>query len=87
MPDDDGGFPTDYEIAQSAEKQHITDVPASCGIGADDLELFADHKAKLSHDAVTRLRDNAENKEGNLVLVTGLTPTPMSDGTTVTTTG
>ena len=84
---DDGGFPTDYEIAQSAEKQHITDVLDSWGIGADDLELFGDYKAKLSHDAVTRLRDNAENKEGNLVLVTGMTPTPMGEGKTVTTVG
>ena len=84
---DDGGFPTDYEIAQSAEKQHITDVLDSWGIGADDLELFGDYKAKLSHDAVTRLRDNAENKDGNLVLVTGMTPTPMGEGKTVTTVG
>ena len=84
---DDGGFPTDYEIAQSAEKQHITDVLDSWGIGADDLELFGDYKAKLSHDAVNRLRDNAANKEGNLVLVTGMTPTPMGEGKTVTTVG
>ena len=84
---DDGGFPTDYEIAQSAEKQHITDVLDSWGIDADDLELFGDYKAKLSHDAVNRLRDNAANKEGNLVLVTGMTPTPMGEGKTVTTVG
>jgi formate--tetrahydrofolate ligase len=87
MSDDDGGFPTDYEIAKSAEKQHVTDVLDSWGIGSDDLELYGDYKAKLSHDAVTRLRDNAENKEGNLVLVTGMTPTPMGEGKTVTTVG
>ena len=87
MSDDDGGFPTDYEIAQSAEKEHITDVLDSWGIGSDDLELFGDYKAKLSHDAVTRLRDNAENNDGNLILVTGMTPTPMGEGKTVTTVG
>jgi formate--tetrahydrofolate ligase len=87
MSDDDGGFPTDYEIAKSAEKEHITDVLDSWGIGSEDLELFGDYKAKLSHDAVTRLRDNAENKEGNLILVTGMTPTPMGEGKTVTTVG
>ena len=87
MSDDNGGFPTDYEIAQSAEKEHITDVLDPWGIDADDLELFGDYKAKLSHDAVTRLRDNTENKEGNLVLVTGMTPTPMGEGKTVTTVG
>jgi formate--tetrahydrofolate ligase len=84
---DDGGFPTDYEIAKSADKEHITDVLDSWGIGGEDLELFGDHKAKLSHDAVTRLRDNAENKPGNLILVTGMTPTPMGEGKTVTTVG
>jgi formate--tetrahydrofolate ligase len=87
MSDDDGGFPTDYEIAKSAEKEHITDVLDSWGIGSEDLELFGDYKAKLSHDAVNRLRDNAENKEGNLILVTGMTPTPMGEGKTVTTVG
>ena len=87
MSDDDGGFPTDYEIAKSAEKQHVTDVLDSWGIGSDDLELYGDYKAKLSHDAVTRLRDNAGNKAGNLVLVTGMTPTPMGEGKTVTTVG
>ena len=87
MSDDDGGFPTDYEIAKSADKEHITDVLDSWGIGSEDLELFGDHKAKLSHDAVTRLRDNAENKAGNLILVTGMTPTPMGEGKTVTTVG
>ena len=87
MSDDDGGFPTDYEIAKSAEKQHVTDVLDTWGIGSDDLELYGDYKAKLSHDAVTRLRDNAGNKAGNLVLVTGMTPTPMGEGKTVTTVG
>ena len=87
MSDDDGGFPTDYELAQSAEKEHITAVLDSWGIGSEDLELFGDYKAKLSHDAVNRLRDNAENKEGNLILVTGMTPTPMGEGKTVTTVG
>ncbi len=87
MSDDDGGFPTDYEIAKSAEKEQITDVLDSWGIGSDDLELYGDYKAKLSHEAVNRLRDNAENNEGNLVLVTGMTPTPMGEGKTVTTVG
>ncbi|WP_336023710.1 formate--tetrahydrofolate ligase [Halobellus salinisoli] len=85
--EDEGGFPTDYEIAKAAEKQPIGDVLEPWGVGDDDVELYGDYKAKLSHDAVTRLRDNAENKEGNLVLVTGMTPTPMGEGKTVTTVG
>jgi len=87
MSDDGGGFPTDYEIAKSAEKEHITDVLDPWGIGSEDLELYGDYKAKLGHDAVNRLRDNAENKDGNLILVTGMTPTPMGEGKTVTTVG
>ena len=85
--EDDGGFPTDYEIAKDAEKEPIKDVLEPWGIDNDDIELYGDYKAKLSHEGVNRLRDNAENKEGNLVLVTGMTPTPMGEGKTVTTVG
>ncbi|SDX93384.1 formate--tetrahydrofolate ligase [Halobellus clavatus] len=85
--DEDSGFPTDYEIAQDAEKEPITDVLESWDVAADDLELYGDYKAKLSHDAVNRFRDQSDEKEGNLVLVTGMTPTPMGEGKTVTTVG
>ncbi len=85
--DGDGGFPTDYEIAKATDKEPILDVLEPWGIGNDDVELYGDYKAKLSKEGVDRLRDNAENKEGNLVLVTGMTPTPMGEGKTVTTVG
>ncbi|MFB6252070.1 MAG: formate--tetrahydrofolate ligase [Halobellus sp.] len=85
--DEDGGFPTDYEIAQNAEKEPIVDVLDSWDVAEDDLELYGDYKAKLSHDAVTRFRAQADEKAGNLVLVTGMTPTPMGEGKTVTTVG
>jgi formate--tetrahydrofolate ligase len=85
--DDSEGFPTDYEIAQSAEMEPIEDVLDPWGIDADDFEAHGDYKAKLTHDTVDRLRDNASEKEGNLVLVTGMTPTPMGEGKTVTTVG
>ena len=85
--DDSEGFPTDYEIAQSAEMEPIEDVLDPWGIDADDFEAHGDYKAKLTHDTVERLRDNASEKEGNLVLVTGMTPTPMGEGKTVTTVG
>ena len=54
--DEDGGFPTDYEIAQDAEKEPITDVLDSWDVDGDDLELYGDYKAKLSHDAINRDR-------------------------------
>lgn len=83
----DDGFPTDYEIAQSVDLDHITDVVEPYGITSDDLELYGDHKAKLSLDAVNRLKSQATTGEENLVLVTGMTPTPLGEGKTVTTVG
>ena len=84
--DEDSGFPTDYEIAQDADLEHITDVVEPFGLDGDDLELYGDHKAKLSMDAVNRLKDQ-RSEDSNLVLVTGMTPTPMGEGKTVTTVG
>lgn len=85
--DENQSIPTDYEIAQSVEKRHITSVVEPFGLAPDDLELFGEHKAKVKLDAIERIlgeRDNADNK---LVLVTGMTPTPMGEGKTVTTVG
>ncbi|AUX08120.1 formate--tetrahydrofolate ligase [Halalkaliarchaeum desulfuricum] len=86
MSEDDSGFPTDYEIAQDADLEHITDVVEPFGLTEDDLELYGDYKAKLSMDAVERLKDQ-RSEDSNLVLVTGMTPTPMGEGKTVTTVG
>jgi len=80
-------LPSDYEIAQAAEMEPIADVLADWGVNEDDLEQYGEYKAKLSLDAVNRLRDNAAEKDGNLILVTGMTPTPMGEGKTVTTVG
>jgi len=84
--DDDGGFPTDYEIAKAAQKHHITDVVQPFGMHADDLELYGEYKAKLGMDAIERIREE-HDKTGKLILVTGMTPTPMGEGKTVTTVG
>jgi formate--tetrahydrofolate ligase len=79
-------FPTDYEIAQSVEKLPITDVVESYGLEPSDLELFGEYKAKVKLDSIDRILDEREN-DGKLVLVTGMTPTPMGEGKTVTTVG
>ncbi|MXR19691.1 formate--tetrahydrofolate ligase [Halobacterium bonnevillei] len=87
MPSDsDSGMPTDYEIAQSVEKDHIADVVEPFGLDGDDLELFGEHKAKLKLDAIERTLEESED-DGKLVLVTGMTPTPLGEGKTVTTVG
>ena len=82
----DGGFPTDYEIAQQVDKQHIADIVEPFGLAREDLELFGEYKAKVKMSAIERIR--AERDEaGKLVLVTGMTPTPLGEGKTVTTVG
>ena len=83
---DSGSVPTDYEIAQDAEKQHIADVVEPYGLDRDDLELFGDYKAKVSFDAIQRVKQQASG-DGKLILVTGMTPTPLGEGKTVTTVG
>jgi formate--tetrahydrofolate ligase len=84
--DDDGSMPSDYEIAQSAEKAHIGEVVEPFGLDSTDLETYGDYKAKVSLDAIERVKDQSDD-EGKLVLVTGMTPTPMGEGKTVTTVG
>ncbi|MDZ7701556.1 MAG: formate--tetrahydrofolate ligase [Halobacteriales archaeon] len=78
-------IPSDYDIAQAAEKRPIADVVEPFGLARDDLELYGEHKAKVSLDAIERL--TAQGEKGKLILVTGMTPTPMGEGKTVTTVG
>ena len=78
-------IPSDYEIAQAAEKRPIVDVVEPFGLDRGDLELYGEHKAKVRLDAVDRLTTDADR--GKLILVTGMTPTPMGEGKTVTTVG
>ena len=78
-------IPNDYEIAQSVEKHHIRDVVEPFGLEEADLDLYGDHKAKVTFDAIERLTEG--ESDGKLVLVTGMTPTPMGEGKTVTTVG
>jgi Formyltetrahydrofolate synthetase len=86
--EDTTSFPTDYEIAQSVTKQPIEDVVEPFGIDESDLDLQGDHIAKIKLDAVNELRERGTDADdGNLVLVTGMTPTPLGEGKTVTTVG
>jgi len=85
-PEEEQSIPTDYEIAQDAEKEPIADVVAPFGLEREDLELFGEHKAKVKLPAIERIKAERE-KSAKLVLVTGMTPTPMGEGKTVTTVG
>jgi formate--tetrahydrofolate ligase len=80
-------FPTDYEIAQSTSMEPIWELVEPWGLGLDDLQYFGEYTAKIKQPAIKRLREQARNRPRNLVLVTGMTPTPKGEGKTVTTVG
>ena len=75
---------SDIEIAQQAKMQKITDVAAKLGISEVDIELYGKYKAKLSYDLIRRVKDK---KDGKLILVTAITPTPAGEGKSTTTVG
>ncbi len=75
---------TDIEIAQEAEMLHIRDIAEKLGISEDELEFYGKYKAKLSDGLWERVKDN---KDGRLVLVTAINPTPAGEGKTTTTVG
>ena len=75
---------SDIEIAQQAKMQKITEVAAKLDISEDDIELYGKYKAKLSYDLIRRVK---EKKDGKLILVTAITPTPAGEGKSTTTVG
>ena len=68
---------TDIQIAQEAEMKHIKEVAVQAGISEDELEFYGKYKAKLSDELWNRIKDN---KDGKLVLVTAINPTPAGEG-------
>lgn len=75
---------TDIEIAQSANMKPICEIAEDLGISADELELYGKYKAKLSDELCDRLEGE---KEGKLILVTAINPTPAGEGKTTTSVG
>lgn len=75
---------TDIQIAQDAKLVHIKEVASKLDIKEDDLEYYGKYKAKLSDELWNRVKDN---KDGKLVLVTAINPTPAGEGKTTTTVG
>lgn len=70
---------TDIEIERSVKLDKIADVAKRFGIGEDYLELYGKYKAKISKDFIDKVKDN---KDGNLILVTAINPTPLGEGKT-----
>ena len=75
---------TDIEIAQQATLQPITKIAADLGITEDELIPYGRYKAKLDNAVFRRLENE---KDGKLILVTAINPTPAGEGKTTTTTG
>ncbi len=75
---------SDIEIARAATMKPIVEVAAKVGIPADALVPYGTTKAKVSFDYINSLKGR---KDGKLILVTALTPTPAGEGKTTTTVG
>ena len=75
---------SDIEIAQAAKLEKITSIAAKLGIPEDSLEPFGHYKAKISLEYLNSIESN---KDGKLILVTAISPTPAGEGKTTTSVG
>ena len=74
---------TDIEIAQSCKMKHIKDIAETAHVDEKYIEQYGNHKAKID----LSLLSETDKKDGKLVLVTAITPTPAGEGKTTTTIG
>ena len=75
---------SDIEIAQQNRMEKIQVIADKCGLQAEEIEQYGHYKAKISFDAIRRLENE---KDGKLVLVTAITPTPAGEGKSTTSIG
>ena len=75
---------TDIEIAQNTKINHISEVAKKLEITEEELEFYGKYKAKLNDTLFERLKNK---KDGKLILVTAINPTPAGEGKTTTTIG
>lgn len=75
---------TDMEIANSVQLRPIIDIANELNIEKDQIELYGKYKAKIDNSVYDRLKDK---KNGKLVLVTAINPTPAGEGKTTITVG
>ena len=74
---------SDVEIAREAKLRPITEIAAALGIDADTIEPYGRYKAKLTRESLA----GAHGKQGKLILVTAINPTPAGEGKTTTSVG
>ena len=75
---------SDVEISRNANMKKIEEIAEKIGIEKEDLELYGKYKAKLSNDVYSKIKDK---KDGKLILVTAINPTPLGEGKTTVTVG
>ncbi len=77
-------FKSDIEIAQEVKMEKIDSIAASIGIDEAYIENYGKYKAKIDYNLLSELQDK---KDGKLILVTAINPTPAGEGKTTTTVG
>ena len=77
-------YPSDLEIANAAHKKPIDEIASVLDIDQKNLIKFGDDKAKLNSDFINSV---SKNKNGKLILVTAISPTPAGEGKTTTSVG
>ena len=77
-------YPSDLEIAQAAEKAPISEIAKKLDIQSEGLIPFGNDKAKITYDYIDKIH---QNKDGHLILVTAISPTPAGEGKTTTSVG
>ena len=77
-------YPSDLEIAQAAEKAPISEIAEKLDIESEGLIPFGNDKAKITYDYIDKIQ---QNKDGHLILVTAISPTPAGEGKTTTSVG
>ncbi|MBE5748661.1 MAG: formate--tetrahydrofolate ligase, partial [Clostridiales bacterium] len=78
------GYKSDIQIAQECNKKRITEIAKIAGVDEKYLEQYGNYKAKIDY---SMLKDMADKKDGKLILVTAINPTPAGEGKTTTTVG
>ena len=76
-------FPTDLEIAQSAQIKHIREIADKIGIDREDLEYYGKYKAKIPLKYI----NEEKIKQSKLILVSAINPTPAGEGKTTVSVG
>lgn len=75
---------SDIQIAQETEMKNIQEIAASAGLDSKYIELYGNYKAKVDYNL---LEDKKDEKDGKVILVTAISPTPAGEGKTTTTVG